>query len=80
MLNSTGHEISTAHKNENTEKLRSFWLKVSQMLYYHTYKINVKMPTIVGILTFMSRINCMLSSVGHERGFIHRDKESGVYF
>ena len=29
--------------------------------------INVKMPTIVGILTFMSRINFMLSGVEHEK-------------
>ena len=28
------------------------------------------MPTIVGILTFMSRINFMLSSVEHEKSFI----------
>ena len=32
--------------------------------------INVKMPTIVGILTFMSRKNCMLNSVEHEKSFI----------
>ena len=32
--------------------------------------INVKMPTIVGILTFMSRINFMLSRVEHENSFI----------
>ena len=32
--------------------------------------INVKMPTIVGILTFMSRINFMLSWVEHEKSFI----------
>ena len=32
--------------------------------------INVKMPTIVGILTFMSRINFVLSYVDHEKGFI----------
>ena len=32
--------------------------------------INVKMPTIVGILTFMSRINFMLSRVEHEKSFI----------
>ena len=31
---------------------------------------NVKMPTIVGILTFMSRINFVLSSVEHEIYFI----------
>ena len=32
--------------------------------------INVKMPTIVGILTFMSRINFMLSWVEHGKSFI----------
>ena len=32
--------------------------------------INVKMPTIVGILTFMSRINFMLSLVEHGKSFI----------
>ena len=32
--------------------------------------INVKMPTIVGILTFMSRINFVLSLVEHEESFI----------
>ena len=31
--------------------------------------INVKMPTIVGILTFMSRINFVLSLVEHEKSF-----------
>ena len=29
--------------------------------------INVKMPTIVGILTFINRINFMLSSVENEK-------------
>ena len=32
--------------------------------------INVKMSTIVGILTFMSRINFVLSRVEHEKSFI----------
>ena len=33
--------------------------------------INVKMPTIVGILTLVSRINCVLISlVEHEKSFI----------
>ena len=32
--------------------------------------INVKMPTIVGTLTFMSMINSVLSRVEHEKGFI----------
>ena len=31
---------------------------------------NVKMPTIFGILSFMSRINFVLSSVEHEKCFI----------
>ena len=31
--------------------------------------INVKMPTIVGILTFMSRINFVLSRVEHGKSF-----------
>ena len=32
--------------------------------------INVKMPTVVGILTFMSRIDFVLSLVEHEKSFI----------
>ena len=32
--------------------------------------INAKMPTIVGILTFISRINFVLSSVEHEKSSI----------
>ena len=32
--------------------------------------INVDMPTIVGILTFMGKKNFMLSSVEHEKTFI----------
>ena len=32
--------------------------------------INVKMPKIVGILTFMSRIHFVLSWVEHEKSFI----------
>ena len=31
--------------------------------------IHVKMPTIVGILTFMSRKNFMLSQVEHKKSF-----------
>ena len=32
--------------------------------------INVKMPTIVGILAFMSMINFVLSRVEHKKSFI----------
>ena len=31
---------------------------------------NIKMPTIVGILTFMSRINFVLSCVEYEKNYI----------
>ena len=40
--------------------------------------INVKMPTIVGILTFMSRINFVLSQVEHEKSFVISGPESIV--
>ena len=40
----------------------------SRMLFFPL--MNVKMPTIVGILTFMSRKNFMLSLVEHEESFI----------
>ena len=58
MLNSAEDEISTAHKNlkyRQMKKFQSFLDVVFIML------INVKMPTIVGILTFVSRINFVLS-------------------
>ena len=48
MLNSTEHEISTADS-----KINIFCFKLL------TCCINIKMPTVVGILTFMSRINCI---------------------
>ena len=60
MLNSTEHEISAAHKNKNAEKYRYFLL-FNLSVDVFILLINVKMPTIVGILTFMSRINFMLS-------------------
>ena len=51
MLNLTEHEISTAHKN--MLKKRTFLaFKLSVDLFIML--INVKMPTIIGILTFMS--------------------------
>ena len=41
--------------------------------------INVKMPTIVGILTFMSIINFMLSRVEHEKSFITSEMGAFIY-
>ena len=39
--------------------------------------INVKMPTIVGILTFMSRINFVPSCVEHEKKFYNLGHRKG---
>ena len=61
MLNWTGHEISAVHKIWNTEKKEYLALGLSDDVFIML--INVKMPTIVGILTFMSRINFVLSWV-----------------
>ena len=55
MLNSTGHEISIDHKIKNGGKKQFLDLSLSDNVFIML--INVKMPTIVGILTFMSRIN-----------------------
>ena len=41
--------------------------------------INVKTPTIVGILTFMGRINFVLSWVEHEISFISSGPGNLVY-
>ena len=60
MLNSTKHEISTAHKKLKYRQIKKF-LALSHSDIVFILLINVKMPTIVGILTFKSRINFMLS-------------------
>ena len=57
MLNSTEHEISIA----NILKKKRFFscLKHSDAIFI--LLINVKMPTTIGILSFMSRINFLFS-------------------
>ena len=45
------------------------------MLFFRL--INVKMPTIVGILTFMSRKNFMLNSVEHSKKFYNLGARKG---
>ena len=53
---STEHEISTAHKTTiPTNKEVSCFLSLSGLVFI--ILINVKMPTIVGILTYISRID-----------------------
>ena len=58
MLNSTVHEISTAHANLMLTNENVFVFKLSDVVFIML--INVKMATIVDILTFMSRIYFML--------------------
>ena len=62
MINSAEHEILNAHKYKNFKKSNIFLgSDKHRMLFFPL--INVKMPTIVGILTFMSRKKFMLSCV-----------------
>ena len=69
MLNSTAHRISTTHRSLKRWKI-SVFLAFKSSNYVFIPLINVKMPTIVGILTFMSRIIFVLSSVEHGKSFI----------
>ena len=60
MLNSTENKISTAHKKLKYQQIKKFLaLSLSDVVFIML--INVKMPAIVGILTFISRINFVLS-------------------
>ena len=67
MLNSTEHAISTAHKKLKKKKKKKK-RQIKKFLAFSLSDVifimlrNVKMPTIIGILTFMSRINFMLLS------------------
>ena len=59
MFNSTEHGISTGNKTKiPTYKEVSCFKSLNCCIYHDN---NVKMPTIVGILTFMSMINFVLS-------------------
>ena len=66
MLNSVEHEIFNAHKYKDIKKFNFFKAQISLECYFSPL-INVKMPTIVDILTFvgiptfMGRKNFMLS-------------------
>ena len=59
MLNSVEHEIFNANKYKDIKKFGFLGLDKPRMLFFPLK--NVKMPTIVGILTRMSRKNFMLS-------------------
>ena len=75
MLNSVEHEILNAHKYKNIKKFGRFLGSVKpRMLFF--LLIHVKMPTIVGILTFMSGENFRLNLVEHEKSFITSGPEN----
>ena len=69
MLDSVEHEIVNAHKDKNIEKLCFFLGSGKPRMLFFPLR-HIKMPTIVGILTFMSRKNFMLNCVEHEKSFI----------
>ena len=55
----TEHEFSTAQKLKYRQLKKFLALRLSDVVSFML--INVKVPTIVGILTFMNRINFVLS-------------------
>ena len=67
MLNSTEHEIHLLIKTKIPTNEKFLALSLSDVVLIML--INVKMTTIVGILTFMNRINFVLSSVEHGKKF-----------
>ena len=62
MLNSVEYEILNAHKYKDINKIGFLGSDKPRMLFFPL--INVKMPTIVGILTFMSRKSIITSRLG----------------
>ena len=69
MLNSAEHEILNALKYENIKKFNIYSVSDKpRMLFF--LLMNVKMPTVVGILTFMNRKNCMLNYMHFEHEFL----------
>ena len=66
MLNSTENEICSAYKNLNTNNFNFFPAKQSWAWFFFL-QINIKMPTIVGILIFISRKIFMLNSLSMKK-------------
>ena len=58
MLNSTEHEISTAHSNYAEKEIFLAFKLIDIVIIM---LINVEMPTIVGISTFINMINFILT-------------------
>ena len=72
MLNSTiqlSSKFQLLINKKNYRQMEKFLgLSLSDVVFIML--INVKMPIIVGILTFMSRKNFVISRVKHEKSFI----------
>ena len=68
MLNSTEHGILKAHKYNNIKKFGLFQAQIILDCYF----------PFVGILTFMSRKNFMLSCVENEKSSITSDPDLGL--
>ena len=60
MLNSVEHEILNAHKYKKYLEIQHFSGSYKPKMLFFVL-IDVKMPTIVGIITFISRKNSMLN-------------------
>ena len=69
MLNSIEYKNLIAHMYENIKKFSIFQAQIGLECYFFLL-IDVKMPTVVGILTLMSKKKFMLSCVEHEKSFI----------
>ena len=70
MLNSAANEICSAYKKKlNTSNLH-FSSCAAELSMKFFLLINIKMPTTVGILIFISRKNIMLNCVECEKSFI----------
>ena len=59
------HKVSLLIKYPGPEVIKLFSCS-SQLRLKFILLINVKMPTIVGILTFISRINCRFLCFNHQ--------------
>ena len=68
ILNSAEHEILNVHKDKNIKKSAFLGSDKPRMVFFPL--INVKMPTIVGILTFMSRKNSCSVELSMKKVFI----------
>ena len=67
---STEHEIIAAHKTKITRKKHKDFPCLIRIDVVFILLMNVKIPTVIGKVTFMSMKNCMISRVQHEQRFI----------